>query len=75
MSAPGTEHTTVGIELADAAELAELCGYLVEWIAGASPVVHESLRSFGGAGAPECVTEALRRFAALLVRRAAGAPR
>jgi hypothetical protein len=59
----------VGIDMLDAAELAEICDYMADWIRGAPPVVGESLARFGASGdARMILLEELDRFGALLVR-------
>jgi len=67
MSAPDT--VMVGIDMLDAAELAEICDYVAEWIRGAPPAVVDSLARFGAScEAPTILVEELERFSDLLVR-------
>jgi hypothetical protein len=64
-----TDIEMVGIDMLDAAELAEICDYVADWIRGAPPVVGESLACFGASGdARMILLEALDHFGALLVR-------
>jgi hypothetical protein len=59
----------VGIDILDAAELAEICDYLGEWITHAPTEVTDSLARHGASpAAPQLVLDALARFAELLVR-------
>lgn len=59
----------VGIDMLDAAELAEICDYVAEWIRGAPPAVAHSLARFGAScEAPAILLEELERFSDLLVR-------
>ncbi len=67
MSTPNTQ--MVGIDTLDAAELAELCEYVADWIKQAPVTVIESLVRFGAsAHAPDILLDDLGRFADLLVR-------
>jgi hypothetical protein len=67
MSAP--DIAMVGIDMLDAAELAEICDYLAEWIRGAPPAVADSLARFGASSdASTILLEELERFATLLIR-------
>ena len=67
MSAP--DAVGVGIDMLDAAELAEICDYVAEWIRGAPPAVADSLARFGASReAPTILLEELERFSNLLVR-------
>lgn len=67
MSAP--DIAMVGIDMLDAAELAEICDYVAEWIRGAPAAVGESLARFGASvQAPTILLEELERFATLLIR-------
>lgn len=58
----------VAVDILDAAEMAEICDYLSDWIGGAPPAVHASLTRFGGPDAPAILLEALGRLADRLVR-------
>ena len=63
-----TDIEMVVVDIADAAEMAEICDYLREWIVGAPPAVNASLTRFGGPGAKAILVEALARLADTLVR-------
>lgn len=58
----------VVLDILDAAEMAEICDYLRDWIVGAPPAVSASLTRFGGPGAKAILLEALARLADTLVR-------
>jgi hypothetical protein len=58
----------VAVDMLDAAELAEVCDYLRDWIGGAPPAVNASLTRFGGPDAKAILLEALTRLADTLVR-------
>ncbi len=58
----------VVLDILDAAEMAEICDYLRDWIVGAPPAVSASLTRFGGPGAKDILLEALARLADTLVR-------
>jgi hypothetical protein len=62
----GTE--MVSIDLLDAAELAETCHYVNDWLRGAPPAVAASLNAFGGPDAQTMLIETLERLADVLVR-------
>jgi hypothetical protein len=58
----------VGLDAVDAMELAELCDYLIEWLATAPAVVGDNLARFGADnGAPIEVCRTLARFSTLLM--------
>jgi hypothetical protein len=64
-----SEREMVGIAIDDAAELSEVCRYVIDWIKGAPPEVRASLQRFGqSARAPTILTETLDRFSDLLLR-------
>lgn len=58
----------VAIDMLDAAEMAEVCDYLRDWVGGAPPAVNASLTRFGGPDAKAILLEALTRLADTLVR-------
>jgi hypothetical protein len=58
----------VALDILDAAELAEICDYLSDWIGGAPEAVTTSLTRFGGPDAKPILLEALSRLADTLVR-------
>ncbi len=58
----------VVVDILDAAEMAEICEYLADWISGAPPAVSASLSRFGGPDAKAILLEALARLADSLVR-------
>jgi hypothetical protein len=58
----------VVLDILDAAEMAEICDYLRDWIGGAPPAVNASLTRFGGPQAKAILVEALTRLADILVR-------
>ena len=59
----------VAINIVDAAEIAEICGYITAWITQAPAPVTESLARFGAdRDAPAILLDALARFGDLLVR-------
>ena len=58
----------VVVDILDAAEMAEICDYLPDWISGAPPAVSASLSRFGGPDAKAILLEALARLADSLVR-------
>jgi hypothetical protein len=59
----------VGIDMLDAAELAEICEYVSCWIRQAPPAVTDSLVRYGAScDAPTILLEALEHFSDLLVR-------
>jgi hypothetical protein len=58
----------VAVDMLDAAELAEVCDYLRDWIGGAPPAVNASLTRFGGPDAKAILLETLARLADTLVR-------
>lgn len=63
-----TDIEMVVLDILDAAEMAEICDYLHDWIGGAPPAVSASLTRFGGPDAKAIVLEALARLADSLVR-------
>jgi hypothetical protein len=58
----------VVLDILDAAEMAEICHYLRDWIGGAPRAVSASLTRFGGPDAKAIMLEALARLADTLVR-------
>lgn len=67
MSASDT--TMVGVDMLDAAELAEICDYVACWITNAPADVTDSLVRHGAScDAPKILVEDLERFSDLLVR-------
>ena len=61
---------TVTLAAVDAVELAELCDYLIEWLATASAAVGDDLARFGADNAaPIEVCRHLARFSGLLTSR------
>jgi hypothetical protein len=65
-----TDIEMVVLDMLDAAEMAEICDYLRDWIGGAPPAVSASLTRFGGPDAKAILLEALARLADSLVRAA-----
>lgn len=63
-----TDIEMVVLDILDAAEIAETCDYLRDWIVGAAPAVNASLTRFGGPGAKAILLEALARLADTVVR-------
>lgn len=63
-----TDIEMVVLDILDAAEMAEICEYLRDWIDGAPPAVSASLTRFGGPGAKAILLEALARLADTVVR-------
>jgi hypothetical protein len=63
-----TDIEMVVLDILDAAEMAEICDYLRDWIGGAPPAVSASLTRFGGPDAKAIMLEALARLADRLVR-------
>jgi hypothetical protein len=63
-----TDIEMVVLDILDAAEMAEICAYLRDWIGGAPPAVSASLTRFGGPDAKAILLEALARLADTLVR-------
>jgi hypothetical protein len=63
-----TDIEMVAVDILDAAEMAEICDYLADWIGGAPPAVQASLTRFGGPDAKAILLEALARLADRLVR-------
>jgi hypothetical protein len=63
-----TDTDMVVLDMLDAAELAEVCDYVRDWIGGAPPAVNASLTRFGGPDAKAILLEALTRLADTLVR-------
>ena len=63
-----TDVEMVVLDILDAAEMAEICDYLRDWIGGAPPAVSASLNRFGGPHATAILLEALARLADTLVR-------
>lgn len=63
-----TDIEMVVLDIGDAAEMAEICDYLRDWIGGAPPAVSASLTRFGGPDATAIMLEALARLADRLVR-------
>jgi hypothetical protein len=64
----GAETEMVAIDVIDAAELADTCQFVNDWMRDAPVAVTASLRAFGGPGAPAVVVEALGRLGEVLVR-------
>jgi len=62
-----TDTEMVAIDILDAAELAEICAYLRDWIDGAPPAVNASLTRFAGIDAPATLLEALARLGDALI--------
>lgn len=61
---------TVTLDALDAIELAELCDYLIEWLATAPAVVGDDLARFGADNAaPIEICRTLARFSGLLTSR------
>jgi hypothetical protein len=58
----------VVFDILDAAEMAEVCDYVRDWIGGAPPAVTASLARFGGPDAKAILLETLGRLADVLVR-------
>ena len=58
----------VVVDIDDAVEMAEICGYVADWISGAPPAVGASLARFGGPDAKAILLEALARLADRLLR-------
>jgi len=63
-----TDIEMVVLDILDAAEMAEICDYLRDWIVGAPPAVNASLTRFGGPDAKAIVLETLARLADTVVR-------
>ena len=63
-----TETEMVAVDILDAAELAEICDYVRDWIRAAPPAVSASLTRFGGPDAATILLGALGRLADALVR-------
>ena len=63
-----TDIEMVVVDILDAAEMAEICEYLADWISGAPPAVAASLARFGGPDAKAILLEALARLGDRLVR-------
>jgi len=62
------EHPVIGVDVADAAELAEVLDYIAEWLIDAPPSVIASLGDHGGGPeAPEILLEALTRHSRALI--------
>jgi hypothetical protein len=62
-----TTEPTISLDAVDAMELAELCDYLIEWLATAPAAVGDALASFGGDNAaPIEICQSLARFAGQL---------
>jgi hypothetical protein len=62
-----TTEPTISLGTVEAMELAELCDYLIEWLATAPAVVGDALATFGGDNAaPIEICQALARFAGRL---------
>ena len=62
-----TEHPVIGVDVADAAELAEVLDYIAEWLTDAPPAVIASLGDHGGGPeAGDVVLEALARHSRAL---------
>jgi hypothetical protein len=58
---------TISLDATDAMELAELCDYLIEWLATAPAAVGDDLARFGAHnGAPIEICRTLARFSNLL---------
>lgn len=58
----------IGVDVADAAELAEILDYIAEWLTDAPPAVMASLGDHGGGPeAPDILLEALARHRRALV--------
>ncbi len=58
----------VGVDVLDAAELAEVLDYIAEWLADAPPAVMASLGDHGGGPeAPDILLEALARHSRALI--------
>jgi len=63
----GPEHPVVGVDVLDAAELAEVLDYIAEWLTDAPPAVMASLGDHGGGPeAGDVVIEALARHSRAL---------
>lgn len=62
-----TDIEMVAIDVLDAAELAEICAYVRDWIDGAPPAVNASLARFAGLDAPAILIEALARLGDALI--------
>lgn len=62
-----TDIEMVAIDVLDAAELAEICDYVRDWIDGAPPAVNASLTRFAGLDAQATLLEALARLGDALV--------
>lgn len=62
-----TDIEMVAIDMLDAAELAEICAYVRDWIDGAPPAVTASLTRFAGVDAPGALLEALARLGDALI--------
>lgn len=61
------EHPLIGVDVADAIELAEILDYISEWLTDAPSSVTASLRDHGGGpAAPEILLEALARHSRAL---------
>jgi hypothetical protein len=63
-----TDIEMVVLDILAAAEMAEVCEYLRDWIGGAPPEVNASLTRFGGPDATAILVETLARLADTLVR-------
>lgn len=62
------EHSVIGVDILDAAELAEVLDYIAEWLIDAPPAVTASLADHGGGPeAPDILLEALARHRRALV--------
>jgi hypothetical protein len=62
-----TPRPAISLGTIDAMELAELCDFLIEWLATAPAVVGDALATFGGDNAaPIEICQALARFAGQL---------
>ncbi len=62
------EHPVIGVDVADAAELAEVLDYIAEWLTDAPPSVIVSLGDHGGGPeAGEVLLEALARHSRALL--------
>lgn len=64
----GAETEMVAIDLIDAAELADICHFVNDWLRAAPAAVNASLRAFGGPDAPALLVEASGCLADVLVR-------